>query len=250
MSAPLTYSRSYTLTAGETNAAGRMPVTLIVSRVIEIATLHANALEIGYSELSRHRLGWVLARIAVDIHAYPAINEEYTLTTWMEGYNKFFSDRCCEITDNSGRVLASVRTMWVAIDTATRAMADLSQLGDSFPVADRRSSVERCRPPRLAPGAVTETAEYTFRYTDIDFNGHVNTVRYIEAVLNTRTPDFYAARDITRLEAAFDRECHFGDTVALVSGASARNPEAVTTLIQQPDGRTAVAVELIFRDLS
>ena len=41
---PKIYSKEYFLTAGECDAEGRMPLTLLTSRIIESATCHANSL--------------------------------------------------------------------------------------------------------------------------------------------------------------------------------------------------------------
>ncbi|MCM1033701.1 MAG: thioesterase [Odoribacter sp.] len=241
------YSREWFLTAGETNARGIMPVTLIAARAIELATLHANALGIGYSNLSEHSMGWVLARLAIEIYRYPGINETYSMTTWIESLNRHFSDRCFEMTDTGGNTLASIRSMWVAIDTQSRSMADLGNLPiGSIPIdTTRKCPLGRCRQPAIAPGTTVETTRYSFKYTDIDFNRHVNTLRYLEAVLNLRPLEFYDSHIITRLEASFDRECHFGDTVELVTGPSRRIPEAYTTEIISPAG-TCAAVDLLF----
>lgn len=235
------------LTAGETDARGLMPITLIAARAIEAATLHANALGIGYSNLSEHRLGWVLARLAIDVHRYPTINETYTITTWIESYNKFFSDRCFVMTDEAGNVVADIRSVWVAIDTATRRMADLTRLErSSFPTANRECPVPKCRALTIAPDSDVERVAHTFRYTDIDFNGHVNTMRYLEAVLNLRPLDFYNANDIALLEASFEHECHFGKPVELVTGPSATAEGAFATEVVV-DGRRAAAVQITYR---
>ncbi|MDE6288702.1 MAG: hypothetical protein K2M00_07970, partial [Muribaculaceae bacterium] len=208
------YTAEWFLPAGQTDARGLMPVTLIVARAIEIATLHANALGIGYSKLSRHRMGWVLARLAVEVKRYPGINETYSMSTWIEGYNRYFSDRCYEMRDEQGEAIAWIRSVWVAIDMETRGMADLSELErDCFPLVENRCPVAKCRLPMIKPGAETKQSTYTFTYTDIDFNRHVNTFRYMELLLNQGSLDFHDTHGLTRFEIAYLHEAYFGETV-------------------------------------
>lgn len=242
-----TFTQTWFLSAGETDAEARMPITLVAARAIEIATLHANALGIGYSKLAEHRMGWVLARLSIDMLRYPTINETYTMQTWIEGYNRFFSDRCYQMTDAEGRVVANIRSMWVAIDMNTRSMADLAQLEkERFPVVDRQCSVEKCRAPQIARVAETVEAQYTFKYCDIDFNRHVNTLRYIELVLNQRPLEFYDTNLIRRLDVSFEHECLFDETVRLLTGPSAAAPYGSVTEIH-PEGKPrAVAVKMVF----
>ena len=239
-------TKSWFLTAGETDAHGLMPVTLVAERCIEIATEHANNLGIGYAQLKEHRLGWVLARLTIEMIRYPAINETYTMSTWIEGYNRRFSDRCFEMTDADGNVVAYIRSMWVAIDMLTRTLADLTQVEvDLYPIVDRPCPVTKDRAPIIEKDAPVEHSTYTFKYCDIDFNRHVNTIRYLDLVLNQRPLEFYDSNCISRLSVSFDHECYFGETVDLITGPAAREPEASVTEIHAAD-RRAVGVKLNF----
>jgi len=185
----------------------------------------------------------------MEIVRYPKINETYTMSTWIEGYNRFMCDRCYEMTDADGNTLANIRSVWVAIDMKTRAMADLSKLEhERFPIADRPCPVAKCRTPSIAKGAAVENAEYTFKYCDIDFNRHVNSIRYIVLVLNQRPLDFYDRNSISKLEVSFDHECYFGETVKLITGPDSREPEAYVTEIRTAD-RRAAAMKLTFKKI-
>lgn len=241
------FSQTWFLTAGETDPRGLMPITLIVARAIEIATNHANALNIGYSNLAEHRLGWVLARISVEVLRYPHINETYSMDTWIEGYNRFLSDRCFEMTDESGNPVAFIRSIWAAIDTKTRTLANLSDLErECFPTADRICGIAKA--PKIMPAQDAETSitQYTFKYRDLDFNRHVNTVRYLDLVLNLHSLDFYDNHDIRLLDAQFEHECYYGEEVSLVTGPERRDPDAELTEIMRAGDSRAVAVKIKF----
>ena len=239
-----TLTATFHLTAGQTDLFGRMPVTLIASRAIDLATEAANLLGIGYSTLANHGMTWVLARMTIEMIRYPKINEYYTMSTWIEGYNRFFSDRCFVMTDADGNPLAHIRSVWVAIDIKKRTMADLSAIESTlFPIATRECPVAKCRTPLIARDAPTRGEQYTFRFCDLDFNGHVNTLRYLDLVLNQHTPDWYRDHTLWRLEASFDHECHYDETVDVVTGPGARDARSAVTEIRR-DGRMAVSVAL------
>lgn len=244
---PRSLTRTWFLAAGETDAAGLMPVTLMAARAIEVATLHANALGIGYARLVKHHMGWVLARLTIEVDHYPGINSTYSMTTWIDSINRRFSDRCFEMTDADGRVCARIRSVWVAIDTETRTMADLAAIDpESLPLGGRSCPVDRCRQPSIAPGAECQQQTRTWAYSDLDFNRHVNTLRYLAAAIDCHSLEFHDANSICRLEASFDHECHYGDTMTLLTGPSRRDSAGLTTEIIAADGTRAVAVELVF----
>ena len=87
MKHPVEHTHTYRLTAGESGAEATLPVTLLLERIIEVATEHANLLEIGYEQLNCRGIAWVLSRVSFEMKRYPVINEVYSLTTWIEGYN-------------------------------------------------------------------------------------------------------------------------------------------------------------------
>ena len=209
------HTHSYTLTAGESNAEGVMPLTLLVERIIEISTEHANNLNIGYATLIKQNIGWVLSRLSVEMTSLPTINESYTLTTWIESYNRHFSERNIAITGHDGKIFGYARTVWVAMNFATRTVADLNLLDrESFPTANLACPIEKT--PRIAslPDATTNL-EYTFKYCDLDFNRHVNTVRYVELLMNRWSLEHYDKFFARRFDITFHRECRYGETVAL-----------------------------------
>lgn len=209
------FSQTYILTAGETDAESRMPITLMIERAIETATEHANLLGIGYSTLIENGAGWVLTRMSIKVEKYLEINEQYTVTTWIESYNRLYSDRCYAITDSQGNVAANIRSIWVAMDLQKRTAADLTAfINDPVPISDRICPVTHQRKlPPLSEKA--EETNYTFLYSDIDFNRHVNTVQYVRHILNQWSLSFFDAYQIQSFEIAFHHECFFGESVKI-----------------------------------
>ena len=205
------YSQSFFLAAGECNPQGEIPLSLLMSRVIEMATLHANSWGVGYDRLIRDNHVWVLSRVTIEVERLPRVNEHYSLTTWIEDYNRMFSQRNMELFDGDGKTIGYVRTIWMVIDFTTRESVDLSQL-DYI----RENVSDRCCPiepqSRLRPVTnPTRTSSHTFGYIDCDFNRHVNTVRYLDLLLNQFTMDFHDSHIIRRFEISFVKESHYGE---------------------------------------
>lgn len=49
------------------------------------------------------------------------------------------------------------------------------------------------------------------KYSDIDINGHVNSIRYIEHILDLFPMEMYREKRIRRFEMAYVTESHYGD---------------------------------------
>lgn len=244
------YSQTFFLTAGECNAQGVMPVTLLVSRVIEVATAHANRLDIGYGRLSKLSIGWVLSRVSVEMERWPGINETYTMLTWIEDFTRFYSDRCFLITDAEGHVLGHVRTVWVAIDMNRRSVADLSDIARPEMIfAERTCPVPKQRKMAAVPiDEAVRVADYTFAYSDIDFNRHVNSVRYIEHILNLWPMEHFDRWTLRTFEITYAHECLFGQrvTIAAIDDTDTAAGTATAAVDIVRDGERAITAKLTF----
>lgn len=254
MSNPLLYSHQFLATGGQCNAGGTMSLPVLVQAIIDVATEHANALNIGFERLRTFNAAWVLSRLSIQMDRWPGVNEEWTMTTWIENWNRLYSDRVFEITDAQGNVIGNARTAWVAIDVDSRTPADLTQLHpETMIYAEKKCPVPRMR--KLLPVALdtaTVVRDYQFLYTDIDVNGHVNSVRYVEHILNLWPPALYAKYPLCGFEIAYIHECFYDQRVAIA--AIETQPDdtgtAHATVDILRDGERAVAAAVTFRKKS
>ena len=209
------FSKTYYLAAGECNPQGELPLTLLMTRIIEVATLHANSWGVGYERLIRDNQVWVLSRVAIEMNENPKVNTNYKLTTWIEDYNRHFSQRNMRIDDENGKPLGYVRTIWMVIDMNTRASVDIEKLGY---IRENVSDIPCPIEPqsRLRPIEQGHAVDYTFGYMDCDFNRHVNTVRYLSLLMNMFDMDCYDHYFIRRMELSFIKETHYGETAQFV----------------------------------
>ena len=163
------FSQTFFLSAGEVNAEGRLSLPLLTAKIIDIATAHANSLGIGNPAMSHLGCGWVLSRLTIEMTHYPAVNNIYTLSTWIEGWNRHFSTRCFRVDDAEGNPLGYARSIWMVMNTVTRDNAGLSHL--TLPdgmIPDLPCPIERQAKHTTVPPEMIDR-HYTFRYTDIDY---------------------------------------------------------------------------------
>ena len=238
------FSKKYYLAAGECNPQGEMPLTLLMTRIIEVATLHANSWGVGYARLIQDNQVWVLSRVAIEVTAMPRINEDYTLTTWIEDYNRHFSQRNMRLDDAQGNPLGYVRTIWMVIDMNTRASVDISQLGYIREnISDLPCPIEP--QSRLRPIEQGHAVEYIFGYMDCDFNRHVNTVRYLSLLMNLFDMDCYDHYFIRRMEVSFIKETRYGETAQFVIDDS--DPMESRMSVTDADGNDHVRARFLWQ---
>lgn len=223
-------TQTFFLSASETNAEAELSLPLLTTKIIDISTAHANILGIGNQAMESRGCGWVLSRLALEMQRYPKVNETYSLTTWIESWNRHFSERIVRIDDSEGNAVGYSRAIWMVLDTTSRESVGLSILnipdGLSMPGECPIARQGKHRPVapsdytgELTAGAVRATNppfEYLFKYCDLDFYRHVNTVRYIALLLNRFSLDEWDKMEVARMELAFMHESRYGRRVTVL----------------------------------
>jgi acyl-ACP thioesterase len=213
-------SKTFRLTGAETGPHGVMPLTLLADRVIEMATMHADLLGVGHDRMEADGQAWVLSRLSIEMTGYPAHDDDYTLTTWVESFNHRFSERDFEITVGD-RVIGYARTVWAAINLASRGVGNLEALSPlAEAVNDKPCPIARQGRLRGTVDGDRLSFPYTVAYRDIDFNRHVNSVAYIRLLLDAWTLDYHDRFQARRLDVAYLHEARYGDTVSLNRSAA------------------------------
>lgn len=72
----------------------------------------------------------------------------------------------------------------------------------------------------MGDGAKLEST-FIASYNDIDVNGHLNSVKYIEHVLDLFSLDWYSTHRLSRIDVAYVAEAHYGDRINLYTEGSA-----------------------------
>ncbi len=253
MSAPTQLTRSYTITAAGCDAARRLPPAALVADIIDLAVAHADRLGVGFAAMEPYGIMWVLGRLSIETSPWPAMFDEFGLTTWVEGVNRLFSERDFEITVN-GSTAGYARTVWSAIDLTSRRSASLAPviagLGD---VADPARPCPIGRSARLgAPENPDAVKSYTFALSVLDFNRHVTTTRYVDVMVDTIPLELYDRSRISRIDLAFHREARYGDRVDIISriAPSADGATEISAALTLPDDPATVfcAARIILSD--
>lgn len=211
------YQESFFLSAGETDAEGRLALPVLVNKIIDIATAHANILGIGNPAMEDKNCGWVLSRLSVEAISLPRANTRYSLATWVESWNRHFSVRSFRLSDDKGETLAYARTIWMVLDMKSRTNYGLSHLhlpeemilGEKVPMQLQAKHVRILPYGEKAPDALTASCpevRWKFYYCDLDFYRHVNTVSYVRMILNQFSLKDMDTMRVRRFELSFMHE--------------------------------------------
>ena len=191
---------------------GRLTMGVLGNHLLNCAGFHANDRGFGIATLNEDNYTWVLSRLAIELDEMPYQYENFSVQTWVENVYRLFTDRNFAIIDKDGKKIGYARSVWAMINLNTRKPADLLTLhGGSIVdyVCDEPCPIEK--PSRIKVTSDQPIATLTAKYSDIDINGHVNSIRYIEHILDLFPIELYKTKRIRRFEMAYVAESYFGD---------------------------------------
>ncbi|MDE6206125.1 MAG: hypothetical protein K2F66_08405, partial [Duncaniella sp.] len=163
------YVNEFYLTAAEVNAQEEMPLSRLVTLIIDTATGHANRLGFGYAHMMETNTSWVLSRLSVDIKSMPGVNRSYRIVTWVSSVNRIYSERLFELKDAAtDETIAWAHTTWMAIDMDSRRPTDLSRHQALVDIVTEREFGGDKGGKLLPVGAEASGYTYIFKVSDID----------------------------------------------------------------------------------
>lgn len=217
----------------------------LCNQLLNAADYHSNDRGYGMNYLNGVHKTWVLSRLSIEMGRMPAAYDRYKVETWVDNVVKFFTSRNFAVTAEDGSVYGYGRSIWAMIDRETREPADILAVKDGL--LERYMDTEHPCPiaqvSRVKMNGTGDTAGASvMKYSDIDVNGHVNSAKYIEHVLDLWDLDWYGSHRLQRLDIAYVAESHSGDTLRFYREASGDDVFNVRVMKSGTDGEEPVEV--------
>ena len=191
------------------------------NHLLNAADFHSTDRGFGMKYLMTIQRSWVLSRLAIEMEEMPVQYTRFNVETWVENAMRFFTSRNFRVvgTDDEGRekVFGYGRSIWAMIDTESRQPTDIFAIDNGA----INQWIEKEKPCPIEKGGrvkMSDDAELLCtidtHYNDVDINGHINSVKYIEHVLDIWPLSWYRNHRLKRFEIAYVAEAHEGDRLS------------------------------------
>ncbi len=219
------------------------PLLEIIGKVLDRAGVAAVGLGCGVDRLLSMGLTWVLSRLSIEIFRQPDSIEDLVIDTWIEDCSRIASTRNFTISNSDGDRVGVATSQWCIIDMKSRRPVDLMAFEIDYTrhVQSREVEIERTRKiSDLCSESVVSTYHIA-NELDIDFNNHVNTMRYIEMMLSMIDEERRSDLSNLRVDIHFMNESLQGDRLT-INQERRSQPCALQFLfdIVRPDGKSSV----------
>ena len=224
------------------------------NHLLNAADYHSNDRGYGMNYLMPRHKTWVLSRLAIEMQQMPKSYDKFFVETWVEGAMKYFTSRdfkiCGKVSGTSATSSSSEpssdssseeivygygKSVWAMIDTDTRQPVDIFSINDGL----IREYIEEEKPCPIAASSRVKMGKdaqlvrtIDTYYNDVDVNGHINSVKYIEHILDLFDLDFYLTHFLQRFEIEQENEEEYCIKITKMCKNSAEEVEIVRSKLK------------------
>ncbi len=230
------------------------PITNLISRIIDSAWSDASRIGCDVDRLISMGLSWVLLRYKMELTRTPETNEAISIETWINSCSRVVTSRNFIIRDASGEVIGEATSQWCIIDLDSRRPMDLthSRINYSQFMTPRKDVITITGKLQSINPATPHIERYCYQTTktDIDFNRHVNTFKYIEMMLHMLPHTICSHRGESHIDIQFIHESYLGEELTILHKRESEADNTISSTrdstfeIVRPDGTSAVRARL------
>ena len=207
------YRQNFTVTEPQTDRFGRAKPSALLYFIQEAAGNHSSLMCVDWESLSKQNLFWAISRNKVQVTRLPKLGETITVETWPMPTTRVAYPRSVVAYDRQGNELFRSISLWVLMDTQTRAMI---LPGKSGVVVDGTLTGNELTVPRsLVPHSMEQVSDKTVGYTLLDRNGHMNNTFYLDWIMDLLPSSFHQHHPVQEFTLCYLSEAREADRISL-----------------------------------
>jgi len=211
------WQETFPVRFGAIDKSDRLTLDTIFNYFQEAAICHAENLNVGREDMINAGQAWILSRMSVLVQRRPKYHEIITVSSWPRGWEKLFAIRNFQIADKDNIPVVSARSAWLIVDMEKRRPLRPQTLMEKMPLNEGLDTLSDGAAALQERKNLLKISDRKALYTDVDFNGHVNNVRYIQWIEDSLDRQLLENADKMRLDINYLSEVMYGEEVELLS---------------------------------
>lgn len=176
----------------ELDTRGELTPSAMIRLFEETASSHLEETGWNVYRLLEAGFGWILLQGSFTMERYPRYQEQFNIETWVPGCYRFYGLRQFLVRDTQGKIIGTAHSLWIFFDLSrNRPSVPFKEILEVWkPNSNgilRRENLGGVVPELFSDLKADESCfrnAHEVHHFDIDTNGHVNHVRYIDWVLD------------------------------------------------------------------
>ena len=203
------YAYEYEIKYQEVDGQRKLRLFNLENYLLEVAGTVADELGFGIAKLHPMGLTWILTRMSIEMNELPTHCEKVRFETWIESNVHMLSTRDFRIYSGD-RQIGQVKSVWAVLDLEKREIVNVFN-EPMFEGCVDGEVIEMARVRMTTIPEPTGVVPHKVVYSDIDYNGHCNSCRYLQAMTDAYLPDYYGKK--VRLDISYSKEAMLGETL-------------------------------------
>ncbi len=201
------YNYEYEIKYQEVDGNKKLRLFNLENYLLEVAGTVADELGFGIAQLHPKGLTWILTRLSLEMYELPTHCEKVRFETWIESNAHMLSTRDFRIYSGD-KLIGQCKSVWAVLDLQKR---EIVNIFDDPIFADSVDGdvIEMARIRMTTLPEPTGCMPHKIVYSDIDYNGHCNSCRYLQAMMDAYLPNYYGKK--IRLDINYSKEVMLGD---------------------------------------
>lgn len=218
------YSEKYKVELEDIGISNRISNKRIITIMEDVAGAHSDSVGYGVKEIEKSNCAWVLLDWKIKVLSRPVYNEHIIASTWSRKSDKLCAYRDFELKDANGAICAIGSSRWLYMNLLRRRPIVLNQNMNEIYGTEQGKMVfdeELCR---IDIDYIMQDSEnileiiekpYKTERRDMDINGHMHNVSYIEAAYELIPENIYKNIEFSNIRVEYKKEIMKDDNVKI-----------------------------------
>ena len=208
------YSEKYIIKYSDIGKSNKLSLRCLTNYLQEAACAHSNLIGYGLNDIPTTHVAWLLLDWKVKMFSHPKHREEITINTWPKSFEKFYSYRDFEIVDGNNNIIGLASSKWLLFNTENKKIEKVSDtIANSFGIVNKNVFKDYLDEKPKEPVSSNLNFVYEIQRRDIDTNGHVNNLHYIDYALEALPVEVYNSNEFDNMEIYYKKEIKYGETI-------------------------------------
>lgn len=237
----------FTIQYQEVDGNRKLRLYTLENMILNSASVSADQTGFGIKYLLKQNCTWVLTNLSLEVYYLPTSREHIRIDTWVENARHMLSVRNFKVwltkDGEPDQLIAQARSVWAVINLNDRTIQNVfdQEVFTSYQYGEHIDIPSARRMAALSDEQTT-LVQHPIVYSDIDYNGHCNSCKYLEFMLNANFPQCLNGR--FRLELKYAKEMYKDDVANITYWHPEQDPQSVRYELKNAAGESTCSAYL------
>ncbi len=188
----------------------------ILEMLEDIGAYHSDLAGYGAKDIEKTNVVWILAGWKLDVIKRPKYGQKIHIKTWGRDMSKAVTYRDFELYSNNNELCAIATSKWVLVSTKTGKITKITEeIAHKYMPEDKsvydKKEIEKIDLPEESE--YTKKIKYAVNRRDIDINGHMHNLYYLDLAYEALPEEVYNQRPYDSVQIQYKKEIKYGENV-------------------------------------